>query len=165
MHPPVLIRELNPQSPGEVELVARRMRETLVEVLGDDRGSGMYTLDWLKARVLWHLDPDQVKGQVFVAEDSEGAVVGHTIVRVDQEDEGGPVGLFSTTYVDPTARRAGVARALLRHGERWMEAQGMQTAVTYTDADNHKLQKLYTTNGYTMSPMPNQFVKLQRTLG
>ncbi len=74
------IRAIDPQSPAEVELVASRMRQTLVEVLGEEVGGNMYTMDWLIQRVLWHLDPNQCVGQVFLSEDSEGHITGHTKV-------------------------------------------------------------------------------------
>ena len=41
------IRAIDPQSRAEVELVASRMRQTLVEVLGEEVGGNMYTMDWL----------------------------------------------------------------------------------------------------------------------
>ena len=53
------IREIDPTSKEEISLVASRMRETLIEVLGEERGTALYSMDWLRNRVLWHLDPTQ----------------------------------------------------------------------------------------------------------
>ena len=124
----------------------------------------MYTLDWLQRRVRWHIEAREVVAQVFVAEDPRGQLVGHTIVRIDRDD-GQEIGLFSTTFVDPASRRFGVAKALLDRGEQWMVEQGMSVAVTYTEEFNTKLQQLYMSRGYSMSPMPKRFVKLAKTLG
>ena len=158
------IRPIEPESREEVMLVAQRMRETLMEVLGEERGHSMYSMDWLKQRVLWHLDPANVVGQVFVAESRAGDIVGHTIVRLDHDDNDQEIGLFSTTFVEPTSRRFGVATLLLQQGEAWMRQHNMPEAVTYTDQDNVKLQNLYIRHGYTMSDMPQEFVKLAKLL-
>jgi GNAT superfamily N-acetyltransferase len=158
------IRELKPECLDQVELIARRMQSTLVEVLGEERGSSMYTIDWLVHRVLWHLDSAQVIGQVFIAENDRGEMVGHTIVRLEKEADGPEIGLFSTTFVTPGSRRSGVAQKLLNRGEEWMLEKGIQEAVTYTDRHNLKLQKLYLGYGYCLSEMPNEFVKLSKSL-
>lgn len=158
------IRVIDRDSAAEVTWVAERMRATLVEVLGEERGGSMYTHEWLEQRVRWHLDAEQCIGQVFVAETSDGRLVGHTIVRVDRDGDGRDIGLFSTTYVEPSARRDGVATSLLARGEAWMQERGLTEAVTYTDEDNTRLQNLYLGRGYSMSGMPERFVKLARRL-
>ena len=158
------IRAINPKATDEIELVATRMQQTLIEVLGAERGRSMYSLDWLIQRVLWHMDASQICGQVFVATNADDKIIGHTIVRIDKDEANNDIGLFSTTYVEPASRRFGVATLLLNQGERWMLENGMSTAVTYTDVDNNKLQNLYLRHGYTLSRMPNQFVKLAKNL-
>src|SRR4029079_19118147 len=99
---------IDPNSKGEIELVAARMRQTLVEVLGEETGGSMYSMEWLIDRVKFHLDPAKCVGVVYVAEDESG-IVGHTIVRLEDDDKFGAIGLFSTTYVIPDARRQGFA--------------------------------------------------------
>lgn len=159
----MFIREIDRNSPREIQLVAQRMRETLVEVLGEEVGGEMYTMEWLIDRVMFHLDPTRCNGAVFVSEDS-GEISGHTIVRVEQDEAFGEIGLFSTTYVIPAARRQGVAALLLARGEQWMRSQGTTRAVTYTDADNTPLQELYQSHGYKMIDMPKNFVALSKRL-
>lgn len=164
------IRPLDPRSDAEVDLVAARMRRTLVEVLGEERGTALHTMDWLRERVRWHLLPGR-RAQVFLAEAPDGAVVGHTIVRVEVGEGGVEHGLFSTTYVAPEARGRGAATRLLQRGEQWMRASGVTRAITYTSATNVKLIHLYRKQGYTLrgglaaeedgSPM----VELARALG
>lgn len=123
----------------------------------------MYTMDWLMDRVKFHLDPDKCSGQVFLAIGEEGTVAGHTIVRIENE-EAGPIGLFSTTYVHPDYRRRGAAQALLDRGEAWMRERRMSRALTYTDRDNEPLKKLFTERGYRCDPMPNEFVALSKDI-
>lgn len=161
----IRIRALNPEAAEEVELVARRMRETLMEVLGEDRGRELYALSWLEKRVRQHLDPEELTGEVFLAEANDSVVTGHTIVRLDDDGFGNPIGLFSTVFVAREHRRAGIARALLDRGERWMLAHGRNRAVTYTDEANKPLQRLFIGHGYSMVPMPRNFVALSRELG
>ena len=143
----IRVDALDEGSTREIARVARRMRSTLEEVLGARRGRRMYTLDWLKRRVLFHLDPER-EAAVFVARAGD-AVVGHTIVRAERDAEG-RFGLFSTTYVEPAQRRRGVAEKLLRRGERWMRARGLRRAATYTSETNAKLIALYEKGGYAV---------------
>src|SRR5205823_1480125 len=103
----------------------------------------MYTIEWLRDRVRFHLDPAQSVGEVFVAEDRARTIVGHTIVRVEHEEGGRCIGLFSTTYVDPAHRRARVASLLLERGEAWMRERGLRAAATYTDESNARLIHLF----------------------
>lgn len=161
---PNRIRAIDPTSAAEVELVASRMRETLMEVLGRERAGEMYTHEWLVQRVRWHLDPAVTTGQVFLAEAGPGAITGHTIVRIEDDGEGRAIGLFSTIFVAPEARQQGVAIALIARGEAWMIEHGMTTAVTYTDEGNAKLHALFIGQGYAMSGMPDHFVKLSKPL-
>jgi GNAT superfamily N-acetyltransferase len=160
----VRIRAINPQSSAEVELVAVRMRQTLVEVLGEKVGRNMYTMDWLVQRVFWHLDPSQCVGQVFLAEDGAGHVIGHTIVRIERDEAGGEVGLFSTFFVEPGSRNRSTATCLVAHGERWMMDHGMRTARTYTAETNERLKRLLLRLGYHVAPAQNEMVALSRSL-
>src|SRR5262245_7442689 len=112
------------------------MRLTLIEVEGEVAGGAMYSMDWLRERVRWHLDPACCTGQVFLVELAGGVIVGHTIVRVEHAETGRRFGLFSTTYVDPAERRRGVADALLQRGEQWFAEQGLSEACTWTSATN-----------------------------
>ena len=140
------------------------MRETLMEVLDEAQGEAMYTLEWLRQRVLWHLDPNQCTGQVFVSENNEGHLTGHTIVRVEADEQGNKSGLFSTTFVAPESRRQAIAEALLTRGERWMAEHQLRQAATYTDKDNSKLIRLFQKRGYTLATTPSDMVILSREL-
>lgn len=152
------IRRINPHADTEIDLVAARMRLTLMEVIDPQRGDAMYTMDWLRDRVRYHLDPSR-QAAVFLAEADDGTIVGHTIVRVQREDDG-EVGLFSTTYVVPEARRDGIAQALLQRGEDWMRAQRMTRAATYTSKSNEKLIRLYESRGYAIDLRSDEMVRL-----
>jgi GNAT superfamily N-acetyltransferase len=159
----VRIRELDPANGDELELVATRMRKTLEEVLGQEAGRALYTMDWLRERVRFHLDPARSTAAVFVAEDAHGNIVGHSIVRLERDDAGGPMGLFSTTYVAPESRRSGIAKELLLHGEAWMRGQGVTTAVTDTSDANTKLIRLYEAQGYAIVARESGMVRLSTT--
>jgi len=158
------IRPIDPGDDDEVALVAARMRATLVEVVHPEEGRTMYTMDWLRGRVRWHLDPASCEGQVFLAEDAEGAIVGHTIVRVEAREDGPPFGLFSTFYVAPEARHQGLASALLRRGEAWMRTRGLVEAATFTAETNTPLIALCERHGYSPAPAPPEMVRLSRAL-
>ncbi|MBS2035890.1 GNAT family N-acetyltransferase [bacterium] len=158
--PTAFIRHLDIARPEEILWVAERMRRTLIEVLGRAEGEALYTMDWLEQRVRYHLNGERCLGAVFISSLPDGCRLGYTIVR--QELDG--LGLFSTTYVERSWRRQGVAQALLQRGEEWMRQQGLRQAVTYTADHNLKLQKLYLARGYLLEAAENGFVRLQREL-
>jgi GNAT superfamily N-acetyltransferase len=149
------VRELEPGSTAELEWVARGMHLTLVEVEGA-RGGEIWNIDVTRARLGELLDPAKHVAQVFlaVAADAQAPagtrIGGHTILRLDQEQDGRRYGLFSTTYVDPPLRRLGLADRLLARGEDWLRAQGMREAATWTSSTNAKLIALYGKHGYAI---------------
>lgn len=163
MAPPFAIRRLDPDSHDEREWVAARMRRTLEEVLGEDRGRAMYSLDWLRARLRHHLEPGGYTAAVFLAVDPAGARLGQTIVREDELD-GAPIGLISTTWVEPAARRQSVAQTLLEAAERWIREQGLGVASTCTSSTNVALVALYEKNGYAIVERADGMVRLSREL-
>jgi 8-oxo-dGTP pyrophosphatase MutT (NUDIX family)/ribosomal protein S18 acetylase RimI-like enzyme len=143
-----LIREINPKSQQEIELVAKRMRLTLVDVLGEEEGGSMYTMEWLVDRVIFHLDSKKSNAQIFLSENPERQITGQCIVRIERDEGGNQFGLFSTTYVDPAFRKKGFANALLLRGEQWMLEHELLEAITYTSESNAKLIRLYEKHGY-----------------
>jgi len=146
----MLLRPLSLTDTAAIDLVAERMRATLIEVEGEDAGGTMYSMDWLRDRVRWHLDAD-------------GHIVGHTIYRIES-DAGAlgaaPFGLISTTYVVPEARRLGVAQRLLTHAEAWFRERRVPLACTWTSETNSPLIGLYARNGYVEAERgPNQLTQ------
>lgn len=158
------IRPIDPTSTEELHLVASRMRQTLVEVLGEEKGGSMYTMDWLITRAAYHVQNDVCASQIFLAVNDGNQITGHTIVRIDHDENQQAIGLFSTTYVIPQARKSGVAKLLIARGEDWMREQGMTRAATYTDEENTGLQRLFLGLGYMQRPMENNFVELSKAL-
>jgi len=154
----MLIRELAVNEDRIISLIAERMRLTLIEVLGEERGAAMYELDWLLDRVRFHLDPDRSNGCVFVAEDEMKKIAGHTIVRMESASEG----LFSTTYVAPEYRGRGVASALIAAGEEWLLNKGAKLIRTNTHPANTGLIQLFINRSYALNHINEDFVSLTR---
>ena len=165
-HKPVRIVELkqtDTDAAAHIHLVATRMRQTLIEVLGQERGPTMYSLPWLVDRVEFHLDPARSTGAVLLALDGRNAaVIGHTIVRVEAQADCPRLGLFSTIYVVPEKRRAGVARALVAAGETWLLAHDVHALATNTGKDNVKLIRLFEGHGYQIAVRTEEMVQLRR---
>lgn len=155
------IEALDPENRKHLETVARRMRSTLAEVVDPGKGPNMYSMDWLRARVLFHLDASQCNGAVFLAWRNAKEIVGHTILREAQDENGAPYGLFSTFYVSPEARRLGVGTALVDCGEAWFQEQGLNAFATNTAADNQKLIGLLEKRGYRIAITRDSMVHLR----
>lgn len=149
--------QIRPLTRGELEFihqVASRIHDTLVEVLGEERGASMYSPAWLRDRVLFHID----RGQVLVAEQG-GEILGHCMLRVE-----GELGLYATTYVRPASRRAGLATALISAGEVWLKAQGVRRLATDTAKDNSKLIQLLLQRGFSVSHTTEEMLRLEKRL-
>ena len=158
------IREINPASADEVALVASRMRQTLVEVLGEEKGTALYSMDWLVNRVRWHLDPEQTVAKVFLMERSDGWITAHAIARIEYDERCKPYGYFSTVFVEPGSRRQGVASALIRHVENWLRGVGMLTVIYNTAVGHQKLIRLFEQHGYRISHRTAEMVQLSKSL-
>jgi GNAT superfamily N-acetyltransferase len=155
------IPEIDPQSEAEIHLVAQRMQQTLIEVLGVEKGRSMYSMDWLVERVRWHLDPKNTNGRVFLAENREGEISGHAIARIDH---GTSFGYFSTIFVEPTSRRKGIATDLMKHVEGWFLKTKI-SKVIYNTADTHTaLISLFRAHGYEITHSESEMVQLTKTL-
>lgn len=162
----IIIREINPESQQEISLVALRMRQTLVEVLGEDKGTSMYSIDWLKDRVLWHLDPKLTTAKIFLIEDVNGNILGHAIARIEQDHNAKPYGYFSTIFVEPNSRSKGMADRLVLHVEEWLKQMNMPKII-YNTADNHtKIIRLFNRHGFqiTYHHAENKMVQLTKVL-
>ncbi len=157
-----LIRAINPDVEAELATVTESMRFTLQEVMGEERGGNYYTLEWLRNRLLQHLDPGQYQAQVLLAEDYDGNILGHTIVRMERDEKGQNFGLYSTTYVKPEARRRGIAVQLVQRGEDWLREQGMTRLATDTALDNDKLIGLFQARGYEVVFRSREMLRLQK---
>ncbi len=163
------LRDLNPTAISEIERVAQGMRQTLIEVEGEARGAALYTMDWLRDRVRWHLDPAQTRARVVVAVGEADQILGHTIFRIECPDNAA-FGLISTTYVWPEQRRRGLADRLLRCAEDWFIAQGLARCCTWTSSTNRPLIALYGRHGFTQTDQgPNDLtdtlmIQLSKTL-
>jgi len=163
------IRATRASSDREIDLIASRMRLTLIEVLGEEAGTSLYTMEWLRERVRFHLDPQQCVAAVYVAESDTGEILAQTIVRIEParpcEASQSPeeYGLVSTIYVVPEARRSGIAERLLAQAESWMGEQGLRRAATNTGQHNQKLIRLFEKRGYTIS-LRSEMVQLSRAL-
>jgi GNAT superfamily N-acetyltransferase len=164
------LRELDPGDADGIGLVAQRMRATLVEVEGEEVGGRMYSMEWLRERVLWHLNPRLAEARVVLAEDEVGQILGHTIFRVEAGASGEASGLISSTYVVPDARRMGVAQELLDCAGAWFRERGIASISTWTSATNTPLIALYSRNGYVEAERGandltgTQMVRLERRL-
>jgi GNAT superfamily N-acetyltransferase len=158
------IREIDPESADEISLVASRMRQTLVEVLGEEKGVALYSMDWLIERVRWHLDPRKTRAKVFLAGDRFGQIVAHAIARVEYDDQAKAFGYFSTIFVEPKSRSQGIAGRLLEKVESWFKAMEMPKIVYNTAGNHSKLIRLLERRGYRITHRESEMVQLTQQL-
>lgn len=155
------IREIDPQSETEIKLVAQRMRQTLVEVLGQQQGEAMYSMDWLIDRVRGHLDSNNTEGRIFLSENEDGEIIGHAIARIDH---GSKFGYFSTIFVEPKARNNGIAHSLVNHVESWISGRCMPKIVYNTSEKHTAILNLFKSMGYEITHSESAMVQLTKVL-
>lgn len=158
------LREINPDSNDEIRWVAQGMRQTLIEVLGPENGSALYTMEWLLDRVKWHLDPKATMAKIFLAEDENGEILGHAIARLERDEVSMVHGYFSTLFVHPEARRRGLAHALINHVEAWFRSCKINR-IAYNTAENHiVLIRLFEAHGFKIALHDHEMVQLVKEL-
>jgi ribosomal protein S18 acetylase RimI-like enzyme len=156
------IREINPDSESEISLVANRMRQTLVEVLGEQKGTELYSMTWLLDRVRWHLDPNQTTAKIFLSEDLNGAVIGHAFARIEADTQGSHYGYFSSIFVAPEFRNKGIANALILHVNSWLAEMKMSKVVYNTAVNHSKLIRLFERHGFKITHTEGEMIQLTK---
>jgi GNAT superfamily N-acetyltransferase len=155
----MIIREINLNSEVEIDLVAKRMQQTLIEVLGYERGESMYSIDWLRNRVKWHLDQSNTDGRVFLLVNHEQEIIGHAIARVDF---GSSFGYFSTIFIEPKSRKSGLAKMLINHVETWFKEKKMPQVIYNTGTHHIAIINLFESIGYKISLEESEMVQLSK---
>lgn len=158
------IRELNPDIEDEIFLVASRMQQTLVEVLGEEKGIAFYSMDWLVNRVQWHLDAHHTNAKIFLVENVDSKIVGHAIARVETDERKETYGYFSTVFIEPNFRNQKLASALLNHVENWLRNIRMLKIIYNTAESHEKLIRLFGHHGYQITHRESEMVQLTKQL-
>jgi GNAT superfamily N-acetyltransferase len=164
LSPQVALREIDRASQAEVTLVVQRMRQTLIDVMGESKAVALYSLDALADRLRWHLDPEVTNAKVYLSEDRTGHITGQAIARVEIDETGAHFGYFSTLFVEQESRRQGIATSLLSQVEKWFIELGMPKIVYNTAADNSRLIPLFQRHGYRITHSEGEMVQLTKLL-
>jgi ribosomal protein S18 acetylase RimI-like enzyme len=88
---------------------------------------------------------DPGKGSYFVAENEAGAIVGQLMITHEWSDwRNGDFWWIQSVYVPPSARRAGVFRALYAHIEKLAcSTPGVCGIRLYVESENTRAQRTY----------------------
>lgn len=94
--------------------------------------------------------PDE-RVRTFVAEEEGGNLVG--FLELDQRKyapgcNSSPVPFIEGWYVEPSARRRGVGRALVRAAERWAQAAGFREIASDAEVENEVSHSAHAALGY-----------------
>ena len=97
---------------------------------------------------------------VFVAERA-GEVVGYVYAGIEPQswkELREEAGFIHDVYVDETARRGGIATALLEAATEWLTSRGMPRIVLWTAAPNDAARRLFARLGFrhTMTEMTKE---------
>jgi aminoglycoside 6'-N-acetyltransferase I len=87
----------------------------------------------------------------LVVEGGRGGLLGFAELRLRDVAEGctsTPVGYLEGIWVDPGARRRGVARALVAAGESWARARGCREMASDRELDNEASGRFHESSGF-----------------
>lgn len=158
------IRPLDSTSTEEIALIADRMKKTLVDVMGEEKGSSYYPDDFFLERLKWHIDLKD-HCELLVCELGQ-QIVAHAIVRVENDEEihHKPFSYFSTIYTAPEWRRRGLARQLIEKVHEWSLKKSLDK-ITYSTAKNHHgLISLFEEFGYNIIVETDEMVRMAKEL-
>ncbi|MBT4792132.1 MAG: GNAT family N-acetyltransferase [Halobacteriovoraceae bacterium] len=130
----MIIRPIAPNSKEETSLVAKRMKKTLIDVMGEKDGKNYYSDEWLISRVEQHINLKE-NACIFLSEENSGEISGQAIIRIEK-DNGTNYGFFSTIYVAEEFRGKGIAKELIMAVLKWCKDKDLKR-VTYNTAENH----------------------------
>lgn len=92
---------------------------------------------------------ERADSQLFVAPDADGIILGFCqIYPTHCSVAAAPIGVLYDLFVQPRARRSGVARALLRAAQQHATAMGLARLDLSTARDNRPAQRLYESLGW-----------------
>jgi GNAT superfamily N-acetyltransferase len=132
--------------------VSVRVREpgdlvSCVEALARVHATSGYPTNWPADPPRW-LTPSGLI-EAWVAGTKETPVAGHAIVSKLPEPAGDRAAVeFGRLFVDPAARRQGVAQVLIQHAKDWAASRDLDLMLWVTDQLT-PAQKLYTSAGFT----------------
>lgn len=98
--------------------------------------------------VQWMAKPST---DVLLAVSNDGTLLGFAEVGLRSYAEGcetSPVGYVEGCYVDESARRRGIGRALMRAAEDWARSKGCTEMASDTEAHNEASQEAHERLGY-----------------
>lgn len=104
------------------------------------------------------------EGVVLLAAEADGKLCGYVYARIEPRNWNDLLescGKIHDIYVDPSARRAGVGKALLARAIEDLEKLGAPRVVLLTAAQNEEAQRLFASFGFltTMLEMTREAVK------
>lgn len=128
-----------------------------VEVLGRVYETSGYPTNWPADPTRWLTPSDLV--EAWVAGTDEVPVAGHALVSRLPDDAGCPADApargrlaveFGRLFVDPVARRQGIAQALVLHAKDWAVARDLDLVLWVTDHLT-AARMLYASMGFTLT--------------
>ena len=146
-HPGFTIRTYRPQDlPRLQEITAQTFGPVSIDRNMEERLGPFGQGGWAGRKTRAIADDCRLQADgVFVAETSEGHVVGYITTRLNSESR---IGWIPNLAVDPAHQGQGVGRALLEHALGFFRQQGMQIAKIETLDQNPIGQKLYPSLGF-----------------
>lgn len=139
---------IRPVRPGDAT-DWRRMRQKLWPSAEDehDREIARY----FEGETAASRDPTADPAQVFMAFDSGQRALGFLEVSIRSHADGctpGHIGYLEGIFVEPDARRRGVARRLVEMAHEWARSEGCTELASDAAIDNHPSQAMHRALGF-----------------
>ena len=97
--------------------------------------------------------------QLFVVAEIDRRVVGWLHAAISEYVESGAFVVIGGLVVDRSHRRAGIGRALMKHGEEWAKKQGCSVVRLWSSAVRSESHRFYERIGYRNIKTQYSFLK------
>jgi ribosomal protein S18 acetylase RimI-like enzyme len=154
------IRPIDPDRASELDLVARRCMDTVLETIPEFEGRediarshlSNFTLAQMTDMIRADLTDPAKRIMLAVADD---VIAGQALYSVKTDRAGTLYGFCFSRYVLPEYRRNGIAAKLLTDALEWFKREGARYVIAQTHVENIPLQHLFEAQGFTRSdPQP-----------
>lgn len=153
----IRIRDLDPESDAELDVVTRMCRRTVLETIPELEGSEDKA-QAVSGNFSYAQMNDMIRAcsrnpahRLLVAVEESGRIVGHSMISQKVDSEGRRYGYFFSRFVEPSHRRRGIATRLLAEALAWFEASDVEYLRAETHATNHALQALMLGAGFRVA--------------
>jgi GNAT superfamily N-acetyltransferase len=167
------IRDLDSATESEIDIVTRMCMTTVLDTIpefehDEERARrSLPNFTFARMRDMIRADLCKPTHRFLVAIDTEGRIVGHSMISCKVTPEGQRFGYFFSRYVERQHRKKGVAAMLMEEALAWFGGYDWDYLLAHTHSSNEPLRRLFERHGFRVverddAPWPSLTLRLDR---